>query len=234
MAKKKMRNSNRVSKSNNTKKAIIGIAVLTVIVLGYYYLNPQEGASNSLDVKKIEGKYTQLSRNPTPYQGKVVVTEFMSFYCDHCYGLENRMPAILEKYGERLQVVYKPIVWGGQSTNSVEAYIIAEQLGKEKEIREALFKAQFKEGKDISDINELKRIAASIGLGEEFNSKLEKGEARKQAQANIQLSQTYFVDETPSIIVNNILKVTPHNTEDNIDLMAQNLDTIIGSIIKQS
>jgi len=172
MAKKEMRNSNRVSKANNTKKVIIAIAILTTIVLGYYYLSPQEGASNLLDVKKIESKYTQLSRNPTPYQGKVVATEFMSFYCDHCYELEKRMPAILKKYGERLQIIYKPIVWGGQSTNSVEAYI--------------------------------------------------------------QLSQTYFVDETPSIIVNNILKVTPHNTEDNIDLMAQNLDTIIGSIIKQS
>ena len=234
MAKKEMRNSNRVSKANNTKKVIIGIAILTTIVLGYYYLSPQEGASNSLDVKKIEGKYTQLSRNPGPYQGKAVATEFMSFYCDHCYELEKRMPSIMEKYGERLQIIYKPIVWSGQSTNSVEAHIIAEQLGKEKEMREALFKAQFKEGKDISDLNELKRIAASIGLGEEFNSKLEKGEARKQAQANIQLSQTYFVDETPSIIVNNLLKVTPQNTEDNIDLMAQNLDTIIGSIIKQS
>jgi len=59
-------------------------------------------------------------------------------------------------------------------------------------------------------------------------------EAINLYKLNIQLSQTYFVDETPSIIVNNILKVTPHNTEDNIDLMAQNLDTIIGSIIKQS
>lgn len=162
-----MRNSNRVSKSNNTKKAIIGIAVLTVIVLGYYYLSPQEGASNSLDVKKIEGKYTLLSGNPGSYQGKVVATEFLSFYCDHCYGLEKRMPAILEKYGERLQVMYKPIVWSGQSTTSVEAHIIAEQLGTEKEMREALFNAQFKEGKDISDINELKRIAAGIGIGEE-------------------------------------------------------------------
>ena len=150
MVKNKLRNSNRKSKVSNMKKTIIGIAVLTVIVLGYYYLSPQEDASNSLDVKKIEGKYTLLSRNPTPYQGKVVATEFMSFYCDHCYGLEERMPAILEKYGERLQVVYKPIVWSGQSTNSVEAYIIAEQLGKEKEMREALFNAQFKEGKDIT------------------------------------------------------------------------------------
>jgi predicted DsbA family dithiol-disulfide isomerase len=234
MAKKKIRNSNSVSKSNNTKKAIIGIAVLAAIVLGYYYLSPQEGASNSLDVKKIEGKYTLLSKNPGSYQGKVVATEFLSFYCDHCYELEKKMPSIMDKYGEQLQIIYKPIVWGGQSTTSVEAYIIAEQLGKEKEMREALFKAQFKEGKNISDLNELRRIAAGIGMGEEFNSKLEKREAVKQAHANIQLSQTYLVDETPSIILNNILKVTPHNTEDNIDLMAQNLDTIIGSIIKQS
>src|SRR3990170_2753093 len=101
MANKKMRSSNRESKANNTKKAIIGIAVLAAIILGYYYLSPQEGASNSLDVKKIEGKYTLLSKNPGSYQGKAVATEFMSFYCDHCYELEKRMPSIMEKYGER-------------------------------------------------------------------------------------------------------------------------------------
>lgn len=233
MVKKRTSNKNRAHKANNNKKIVIGIAILAVIIFGYS-LGQQENATNSLDIKKIDGEYTLLPVNSAPFTGKVVLTVFESFYCDHCYALDQKMPAILEKYGEQVQIIYKPMVWSGQPTKSVEAYIIAEQLGKEKEMGDALFKANFIERKDISDINELKRIAAGIGLGEEFNSNLENGAAMEQAQANLQLSQTYRVDETPSIVVNGILKVTPHDTEDNIDLMAQNLDTIIDSILKQS
>lgn len=233
MAKRKVSNKNRAAKASNNKKIIIGIAVLAVIIFGYS-LGQQENVTNALDIKSIDGEYTLLPVNSAPFTGKVVLTMFESFYCDHCYALDQKMPAILEKYGEQVQIIYKPMVWSGQPTKSVEAYIIAEQLGKGKEMGDALFKANFIERKDISDINELKRIAAGIGLGEEFNSNLENGAAIEQAQANLQLSQTYRVDETPSIVVNGILKVTPHDTEDDIDLMAQNLDTIIASILKQS
>lgn len=233
MAKRKVSNKNRAAKASNNKKIIIGIAVLAVIIFGYS-LGQQDNSTNSLDIKKIDGEYTLLPVNSAPFTGKVVLTMFESFYCDHCYALDQKMPAILEKYGEQVQIIYKPMVWSGQPTKSVEAYIIAEQLGKGKEMGDALFKANFIERKDIGDINELKRIAAGIGLGEEFNSNLENGAAIEQAQANLQLSQTYRVDETPSIVVNGILKVTPHDTEDDIDLMAQNLDTIIASILKQS
>lgn len=233
MAKRKVSNKNRAAKASNNKKIIIGIAVLAVIIFGYS-LGQQENDTNVLDIKNIDGEYTLLPVNSAPFTGKVVLTMFESFYCDHCYALDQKMPAILEKYGEQVQIIYKPMVWSGQPTKSVEAYIIAEQLGKGKEMGDALFKANFIERKDISDINELKRIAAGIGLGEEFNSNLENGAAIEQAQANLQLSQTYRVDETPSVVVNGILKVTPHDTEDDIDLMAQNLDTIIESILKQS
>lgn len=233
MAKRKISNKNRAAKASNNKKIIIGIAVLAVIIFGYS-LGQQDNSTNSLDIKKIDGEYTLLPVNSAPFTGKVVLTMFESFYCDHCYALDQKMPAILEKYGEQVQIIYKPMVWSGQPTKSVEAYIIAEQLGKGKEMGDALFKANFIERKDISDVNELKRIAAGIGLGEQFNSNLENGAAIEQAQANIQLSQTYRVDETPSIVVNGILKVTPHDTGDDIDLMAQNLDIIIESILKQS
>ncbi|HID26437.1 MAG TPA: hypothetical protein EYP22_01100 [Methanosarcinales archaeon] len=231
--------------SQNKILLVVGLAVFAAI-LGYFYFTENSTQTSTLskekldsmevflDLEKIEGKYTLLSNTPsTSEAGKIEMLEFLSFYCGHCYALNEKMPELMQTYGDKIKLIHIPIVWG-QSTMSVEAYLIAEEMGKGEEMKDALFKANFENRMDISDIDVLDAIAKDIGLDEtEFNKKLEQGYASKVAWENIKLTQKYSVYETPTIIIYNKIKVTPANTNGKIDLMVDNLNTILQSIIEE-
>ena len=114
---------------------------------------------------------------------------------------------------------------------SIEAYILAEWMGKGQEMKDALFNAMFVENRDITSELQLGDIGKSVGLGDEFITALKNGDAKDEADADIKLSESFQVDETPTIIINGNLKVTPSMTNEDTTLMANNLDTIINSLL---
>jgi protein-disulfide isomerase len=158
------------------------------------------------------------------YPVKVKIVEFMKFDCIHCYNLHKDTPRILEKYGDRVQILYVPIVFRGQSTKSIEAYIIAEQMSKAEEMRDALFKAKFVDNLDVMESTiTLENVASSIGLGEDFNSKLEGNDARELALSNLAFMNKYAVESTPAVYINGKRMVDPP--------IIENLDAAIGSLL---
>ncbi|MFQ6073201.1 MAG: hypothetical protein ACE5KT_10955, partial [Methanosarcinales archaeon] len=85
--------------SQNKILLVVGLAVFAAI-LGYFYFTENSTQTStlskekldsievSLDLEKIEGKYTLLSNTPsTSEAGKIEMLEFLSFYCGHCYAL---------------------------------------------------------------------------------------------------------------------------------------------------
>ncbi len=228
MAKKK-----RIQPKKKSNRTLIyaGLAVLLIAVLAVYALT--SSTPNKPQEKLPTTGYIKLSE-PTTYEpGKVKITEFMKFDCPFCYRLHKNLPQLLEKYGNNVTITYVPIVWPGQSTKSIEAYIIAEQMGKGAEMQDALFNESnaeglWEEGKEnnvimMESVPILERVAASIGLSSDFNTKLEGGGARKDALANLDLMSKYGVQGTPTIIVNGNLQVNPPT--------ATNLDTVISSLL---
>ncbi len=208
----------------------IGLAVLVIAAL--MLLVAQE---KPLEKLPTAGEYVKLNM-PTSYEpGKVKIIEFLKFDCSHCYDLHKNMPQLLEKYGDNVTITYVPVVWQGQgqSTKSIEAYIIAEYMGKGEEMRDALFKAKFIEEMDVMEStlaleNVAENVAASIGVEEdfnaqEFNAQLEGNDARKDALANLELMTKYGVQGTPTVIINGNILVNPPTIT--------NLDTVIGSLL---
>ncbi len=206
------------------------IAVLAVVVIAIILLN-FSSAPQPPEKLPTSGGYEKLSF-PTTYEpGKVKIMEFLKFNCPFCYNLHTKLPQILEKYGDNVTVTYVPIVWPGESTKSIEAYIIADQMGKGKEMQDALFNEAAAEGLTqgnenlmmMDNVQTLENVAASIGLGSDFNAKLEGGYAVDAAKANLENMSKYNVDATPTIIINGNIKVYPAT--------AENLDTVIGSLL---
>ncbi len=215
MAKKKQKLR---EKKSNAGLVYAGLGVLLIAALLVYFPAPGE----SQEKLPTAGEYVKLNM-PTTYEpGKVKIIEFLKFDCPHCYDLDRDMPQILEKYGDKIQVTYVPVVWPGQSTKSIEAYIIAEQMGKGEEMRDALFRAVNEDRKDMSSITVLEDTAASIGLGADFNTKLENNDAREAARSNLELRDKYGVQGTPTVIINGNLDVKPS---------IANLDAVIGSLL---
>ncbi len=212
------------NKSNRT----IYYLVTAVIIIGalalYFYSAPKP-----VDDQQIAGEYTKLGNPGTYEQGKVNILEIMKFDCSHCYDLHKELPPLLNKYGDKIEITYIPVVWEGQSTKSIEAYIIAKSMGKGEEMKDAMYESQelFRQGKaNGKDVMEsliaLEEIASKVGLGPDFNSKLESGFAKNDALQNLKLMRDYNLQGTPMVIINGNLNVKP---------TISNLDTVIGSLL---
>jgi len=186
-----------------------GIALLVIFAaVAYSSLNrPTEFLTDAYSFEstapgQTTGANSSLDVNPSE-PGKVRIVEFMKFDCSHCYDLHKEMPGILTKYGDKVEIIYVPISFQGQSIKSIEAYLIAKEMGKGKEMRDALFKAKFESGRDVmGSMLVLKDVAASVGLGTDFNSKLENGYAEKAALKNNVYAGMYVSKGTPTVLIN--------------------------------
>ncbi len=186
-----------------------GIALLVVIAAAAYISSnsPTEYLTDAYSFEsptpaQSTGTFSSLDVNPSE-PGKVRIVEFMKFDCPHCYDLNKEMPQILKNYGDRVEIIYVPISFNEQSIKSIEAYLIAKEMGKGKEMREALFQARFGSNRDVmGSMLVLKDVAASIGLGPDFNSRLEKGYAEKAALKNNAYSGMYAIKGTPTVLIN--------------------------------
>ncbi|MCZ7394118.1 MAG: thioredoxin domain-containing protein [Candidatus Methanoperedens sp.] len=221
-------------KKSNTTLIYAAVAVLAIVVIAalvlYFPSTPQVKPAEKLPTA---GEYVKLDL-PTTYEpGKVKIMEFLKFNCPFCYNLHMNLPQILKKYGDNVTITYVPIVWlGRESTKSIEAYIIADHMGKGKEMQDALFNEAAAEGltqgkEDLmmmQNVQTLESVAASIGLNSsKFNPQLEGNQASDAANANLQLMNKYGVQSTPTIIINGNIEVNPPT--------AENLDTVIGSLL---
>ena len=241
MAKKKQKIP---EKKQSMKWVYVGLAVLVIAGLAVYIYSGSTSHNNantsfSNDQKEkvpTAGKFGTLNKASTYEAGKVKIIEFLKFNCGHCNLLNQKLPALKKKYGDRLEITYKPMLWRSVPKDlpfkkSMEAYILAERMGKGEEMKDALFKAMFVENKDLTSELQLGDIGKSVGLGDEFITALKNGDATDEADANIKLSESIPVDETPTIIINGNVKVAPSMTNEDTTLMANNLDTIINSLL---
>ncbi len=173
------------------------------------------------------GEFMKMNKSSTYEEGKVKIMEFLKFDCSHCYDVHKSLPSLLKKYDGKITVTYIPIVWPKQSTKSIEAYIIAEQMGKGEEMRDALFQAKFVKGLDIMENTVvIEDVAASIGLGADFKTRLESDEAKKVALTNIEMMSDFDIQSTPIFIINGNINIDPPTIT--------NLEAVLGSLIKEN
>jgi thiol:disulfide interchange protein DsbA len=216
MAKKKQK---LPTKKSGLQTIHIILALLVISALAMYFLN--SGGNNS---EPPADNYKKL--NTTIEPGKVKIIEFLNFGCTHCNDLRKNMPQLLKKYGDKVEITYIPINFPKQSTKSVEAYIIAEQMGKGDEMLDALFDAWFEKGMDIMESTiALETVAENIGLNEtEFSQKLESGAMKNAALYNLRLANDYNVLGTPTIYING---------KSQEDYSITNIDKVVGSLLEQ-
>ena len=240
MAKKKKQKL--PEKKTNMTWVYAGVAIIIIAALAvYFYSGSSTDANlstgnNTAEKLPTAGKYGTLNKPSTYEPGKVKMTEFLKFNCGHCYSLNQQLPAIKKKYGDRLEITYKPMLWRTAATDkgfekSIEAYILAERMGKGEEMKDELFKALWVDKRDLTSEITLGEIGKSVGLGDDFIAALKNGDAKEEAEANINDALSFQVDETPTVIINGNLKINPSMTKVE---MAQNLDTIIGSLLVES
>ena len=179
----------------------------------------------------IKGTYENVPGIQFNFDGKQVeIIEFFSFYCGHCFEFEKSIPVIKGNFPKKIKWRQVPIFWGEGSPKPGEAYFLAKDAGKGEEMKKAIFKALFIDGKDIGKVEVLEELGAEIGLGFDFSRKLRTGEKAGEVGKAILMTKTYGIEETPVLIIAGNIKTSPHMLEHSMSNLKDNAITILKSL----
>ncbi len=239
MARKKWKKKERLQKTamekaeapkqKNLKIGYIIAALVVIAVGGYYLLGQSPGTDSSTPpvTKNVAGNYVIISdKANTHIAGKVEVLEFFDFYCSHCYRFHvTSLPQLRERYGESFELVDLGYPLRDRSIPPIEAYMIAQDMGKGEEMKDAIFRAIHVDGREVSDVENLADLADSTGLDREaFEEALSSRVKQSIVDENRRLGNSYGLRGTPTFIIDGNIKAE--------DSSISNLQAIIDSVLE--
>ena len=182
--------------------------------------------------EKIRGKYKVIGDLEKLKGAKQIeIREFFNYSCGHCYRFLETSKRLHAKYKDKLLHKKYPIYWGDQPAFPAMAFYISDELGIEDKFTQELFDTQFKMNIDIFQPRVIRFLAKDHGVEKEFRSGMEDKRISAKVQESLAQAQKWDADETPTIIVNDVLKVTPSISGGDVDKMTDNLDLIFEDIL---
>ena len=172
------------------------------------------------DIKKLKGVKT------------IEMLEFFNYSCGHCYRFLETSKKLRAKFKDKLHHKKYPIYWGNQTPYPAKAFYIADELGLEEEFTQELFDTNFKLNINIFQHKVIKFLAKEFKIEKEMTEGMQSQTISKKTSESLALAKKYKANETPTIIINDVLKVAPSNTKGNVDDMTANLETIFDDILK--
>ena len=160
--------------------------------------------AQAADVPLEAGKtYYELS-NPVSVAvpGKIEVVELFWYGCPHCYAFEPVVNPWAEKLPSDVNFVRLPAMFGGPWDAHGQMFLTLEAMGVEHKVHAAVFNAIQKEGKRLTDKDEMADFLATQGVDKEkflqtFDSFAIKGKIAKAKD----LAKKYEISGVPTMIV---------------------------------
>ncbi|RUO58966.1 thiol:disulfide interchange protein DsbA/DsbL [Pseudidiomarina insulisalsae] len=139
------------------------------------------------------------------------IKEFFSFFCGACYRFEPIAQAMAEKYPNAFEKSHVSFInYKGQGMMMNQAWALAQQLDKEKEISAAIFQRNFAQGNMIGSEEDFAAIFATNGVAkDDFKKMINSFAVRGMANKMDREASNYGVNSTPTFIVNGKYKLIP-------------------------
>ena len=160
--------------------------------------------AHAADVPLEAGKtYLELSNAvPVAVPGKIEVVELFWYGCPHCYAFEPVVNPWAEKLPSDVNFVRLPAMFGGPWDAHGQMFLTLEAMGVEHKVHAAVFNAIQKEGKRLTDKNDMADFLATQGVDKEkflqtFDSFAIKGQIAKAKD----LAKKYEISGVPTMVV---------------------------------
>ncbi len=179
------------------RNLILSAALVTATLFGM--------TAQAADVPLEAGKtYVQLS-NPVPVAvpGKIEVVEMFWYGCPHCFAFEPVINPWAEKLPADVHFVRIPAMFGGPWDAHGQLFLTLDAMGVENKVHAAVFNAIQKEGKRLTDKQDMADFVATLGVDKDkflqtFDSFAIKGQIVKAKE----LAKKYEISGVPTMIVN--------------------------------
>ena len=197
----------------------------------------QEGQAPKVILDKvpgIEGKY-QLVGKADGLKGarQIEMLEFFNYSCGHCYHFLKSSQRLHKKFKGKLLHKKSPIYWGKQNPYPAMAFYISDEQGVEEKFTQELFNTNFELQINIFQPRVIKLLARDYGIEKEMMEGMKSASIKTKVQQSLALWEKYQGEETPTVIINKTLRVSPRISGGSIDKMTDNLEVIFNSILKQ-
>ena len=181
---------------------------------------------------KIQGKYEVIgSIEKLKGVKQVEMTEFFNYSCGHCYKFLETSKKLHAKFKDKLYHKKYPIYWGQQTAFPAKAFYIADELGLEEKFTQELFDTNFKLHVNIFQPRVIQRLSQHYKIEQEIRDGMKSPSIEAKVNESLALANQYNANETPTIILNKVLKVTPSISGGTTEMMTENLELIIGDIL---
>jgi len=198
------------------------------ILLLFSFLVP---ASSFADIK-IRGNYEVIGDLKKLKGAKSIeLKEFFNYSCGHCYRFLETSKRLRKKYKDKLHHIKFPIYWGNQTPYPSMAFYITDGLGMEEKFTQELFDTNFKLNINIFQSKVIRFLAREDGIEKEMEAGMQSPKIKAKVQKCLELAKKYNANETPTLIINDVLKVTPSISKGNVDVMTKNLDLIFQDVL---
>jgi protein-disulfide isomerase len=137
-----------------------------------------------------------------PADAAVTIVEFSDFECPFCMRLQNSLAQVMEKYGDRVRLVYRqfPLSFHPDAQKAAEASLCANDQGQFWAMHDAMFADQKGLG-----IEELRKKAAKLGLNAKaFDDCLDSNKHAATIASDTEDGKTLGVTGTPTVFINGI------------------------------
>lgn len=201
---------------------------LLTIILSLVFLIPVSAGADD----KIRGNYEVIGDLEKLKGAKSIeLKEFFNFSCGHCYRFLETSKGLKAKYKDKLHHIKFPIYWGNQTPYPSMAFYIADGLGMEEKFTQKLFDTNFKLNINIFQIRVINFLAKEQGIEKEMEAGMKSAKIKAKVQNCLDLAKKYNANETPTLIINDVLKVTPSMAKGDVDVMTKNLDLIFQDVL---
>ena len=202
---------------------------VAAILLAFIFLFPGTVVAG----EKIRGKYEVIGDIKKLKDVKTIkMLEFFNYSCGHCYRFLETSKKLRAKFKDKLHHKKYPIYWGNQTAYPAMAFYIADSLGIEEEFTQELFDTSFKLSIDIFQPKVIRFLAKEYKIGKEMKEGMQSDAIKAKTDESLALAKKYKANETPTIIINDVLKVAPSISGGNVDDMTANLEIIFDDILK--